>query len=72
MLPLIFCCYPANNAVQGLQANCDGSLYRSRTDLTVGTAVASNELTARVSCGLNSIQQKEKAINDKLNKLVYY
>ena len=42
------------------------------TDLNVCTAVASNGLTARVSCGLNSIQQKEKAINNKLNKLVYY
>ena len=56
----------------GLQANCDGSLYRSRTDLNVCTGVTSNGLTARVSCGLNSIHQKEKAINDKLNKLVYY
>ena len=72
MLPLIFCYNSANNAVQGLQVNCDGSLYKSHTDLNVGTAVASNGLTARVSCGLNSIHQKEKAINDKLNKPVYY
>ena len=72
MLPLIFCCNSANNAVQSLQANCEGSLYSSHTDLTVGTAVASNGLTAQLSCGLNSIQQKEKSTNDKLNKLVYY
>ena len=72
MLPLIFCFNSANNAMQGLQANCDGSLYRSHTNLTVGTAVASNGLTERVSCGLKSIQQKKKTIIDKSNKLVYY
>ena len=72
MFPLIFCCNSANNAMQGLQANCDGILYRSRTDLTVGIAVASNGLTAQVSWSSKSFQQKEKTIIDKLNKLVYY
>ena len=72
MLPLIFSSNPANNAVQGLQANCDGSVYRSRTDLTVGTAVGSNGLTTQVSCGSKSFQQKEKTIIEKLNKLVCY
>ena len=72
MLPLIFCCNSANNAVQGLQANCEGSLYRNHTDLTVGTAVASNGLTTQVSWSLKSFKQKGKTIIDKLNKLEYY
>ena len=58
--------------MQGLQGLCEGSLYRTTTNLAAGFAVASNGLTAWVSWASKSFQQKEKTIIDKINKLIHY
>ena len=43
---------PANNAMQGQQESCKSILYKPFTDLVVGTAMAPNQHTTWVSCGL--------------------